>query len=559
MPLTVADIECWDAGDVREVFHAATSRAQAVFDAADGLATLPAFETWGGESAEAAREAIGRTRKDLDAHGNEALAVANAARGAADNIERVKSELATLKADAAALGMEIDPVAGRVLPGPKIRNPMEAELKRAQLQPRLDKIVAEANLVDMALANAIHMAAGSTPIPAAPHDNRPDVQAALDNPLPEDPMAFHDLWTTLSPEEKDWLYSQDHNLGNHPGMPFGGGGADAGKDFYNRLHLDELQQAAQADVERMQARFDELAAQAYTGDHSSPTGSELNTLATQLGAARHQLDGYQAVRGALEAKDGVPRYLALIDDQGHAAVAIGNPDTAKRTATFVPGTGQDMAAFQGSDRKSWDMYQAALKADRTLNSGDVSVTTWMGYDRPMDLTQAAWPDRAENGGAALDAYVNGIHASHVGPVAIDTVIGHSYGSTLLGGAATDGNLLAADNVIAVGSPGMLTEHAGDLALDPGAHVYSMTARNDVISLVTDMTLGADPYGTDFGATRLWANPGPALPYSGGVLPSVAAHSSYWDEGNPGLANMGAIIAGRPPGQIVTPDGMVTSQ
>ena len=61
MTLTVADIGRWDAGDVREVFHAATSRAQAAFDAADGLAELPAFETWGGEAADAAREAIRRT------------------------------------------------------------------------------------------------------------------------------------------------------------------------------------------------------------------------------------------------------------------------------------------------------------------------------------------------------------------------------------------------------------------------------------------------------------------------------------------------------------------
>ncbi|WP_445170158.1 hypothetical protein ACTXG7_13045 [Mycolicibacterium sp. Dal123E01] len=167
MTLTVADIERWNADDVRAVFHAASSRAQASFDAADGLASLPAFQTWGGEAAEAAKAAIGQTRKDLDAHGNESLAVADAARGAADNIERIKSELASLKADAESLGMEIDPISDTVLPGPKVRNPMEAELKQEQLQPRLDKIVAESNLVDMALANAIAMAVGKTPIPSA--------------------------------------------------------------------------------------------------------------------------------------------------------------------------------------------------------------------------------------------------------------------------------------------------------------------------------------------------------------------------------------------------------
>ncbi|SBS75335.1 conserved hypothetical protein [uncultured Mycobacterium sp.] len=203
MTLTVADIERWNAGDVREVFHAATSRAQAAHDAANGLANLPAFTSWGGESAAAAKEAIGQTRKDLDAHGNEAIAVANAARSAADNIERIKSDLASLKADAESLGMEIDPVSGTVLPGPKIRDPMEVELKQAQLQPRLNKIVTEANLVDMALANAINMAGGKTPIPSsaaagtAPPAQPADVGGALDQiagaPVPTDaptPVVF---------------------------------------------------------------------------------------------------------------------------------------------------------------------------------------------------------------------------------------------------------------------------------------------------------------------------------------------------------------------------------
>lgn len=149
-----------------------------------------------------------------------------------------------------------------------------------------------------------------------------------------------------------------------------------------------------------------------------------------------------------------------------------------------------------------------------------------------------------------------MHASHVGPPAIDTVIGHSYGSSVVGGAASGGNDLAADNIIAVGSPGMLVDHAGDLNLGAGSQVYSMTARNDIISLATDATLGADPYGPAYGATRLWTDPGPSWDPTG-IIGDVAAHSSYWDVGNPGLDNLGAIIAGQPPVQIVTPEGRVT--
>ena len=79
MSISVEEIDRWDAGDVREVFHATRSRAEAAREAADGIAELPAFGSWGGGASEAAKNALGRTRLDLDAHGNESLAVARAA------------------------------------------------------------------------------------------------------------------------------------------------------------------------------------------------------------------------------------------------------------------------------------------------------------------------------------------------------------------------------------------------------------------------------------------------------------------------------------------------
>ena len=553
MTVSVEEIDRWDAGDVREVFHATRSRAEAAREAANGIAELPAFGSWGGAASEAAKESIGRTRLDLDAHGDEALAVARAASAAADDVEQVKSRLMQLRAEAERLGMVIDPVGNTIEPGPGAAgaDPMEIALKQMQLQPQLDAILTEAARVDRELAQAINMAIGEAPTPEGPHTNDPALQEALSKPLPEDPQQFHDLWARLDQEEKDWLYARDHSIGNHPGIPF------LDRDTYNQRHLDELMTTTQGNVDRMQQRFDELSRRVYTGDTSAATGNELATLGPQLLAARHQLDGYRTVNGVLDTKDGLPRYLALVDEQGHAAVSIGNPDTASRTATFVPGTGQDLAAFEGSDRKSEAMFRATLFADPSLTANDVAVTTWMGYDRPMDLTEAAWPGRAEVGGAGLDSFVNGMHASHQGAVpAIDTVIGHSYGSTLVGGAATGDNHLAAENVIAVGSPGMLVDHAGDLNLDAGSQVYSMTARNDIISLVTDMTLGANPFTEDFGATRLWSNPGPSWDPTG-LIGDVAAHSSYWDsQENPALDNMGSIIAGLPPVQIVTPQGVV---
>jgi Alpha/beta hydrolase len=542
--LTVIDIDRWSAEAVREVFHAAGARGRATLDASRQLGSLAVLDSWEGATAEARNHTNASIRQDLDAHGNEALTVARAAGNAADGIEHVQSELRTLRHDAAELNMTIDGPTNKVTPNSASNGPpMEALIAERQLQPRLDAILAEANTVDQELASAINIADGDAPIPPGPHDNRPEIYDALCKPLPDDPKKFAALWNRLTPDEKDWLYSQEHDIGNRDGMPWDPPD-HLGRDHYNRLHLPELEQQAQADVDWMQRGVDEM----LTG-HNVDDGA-LYALQSQLAAARNQLEGYKAVEAGLDRDDGVTRYLGLLDEFGHGAVAINNPDTATRNAIFVPGTGEALARLQFSDSKSLAMYQAALNADPSLKPGDVAVTTWMGYDRPMGLGQAEFPDSARAGAGNLDAFESGLRSSHVGLASIDTVIGYSYGSTLVGAAASGGHQLEADNVIAVGSPGVLVDRAADLHLDPGAHVYAMRARNDIIGparVATEWTLGGDPTAPNFGAIRLAADPGPSGPMG---TPTVDAHSSYWDPGNSALDNIGAVIAGLPPPHIV---------
>jgi hypothetical protein len=542
--LTVADIDRWNAEAVREVFHAAGARGHATLEAAQELASLVVFDGWQGATAQARRHSSASIRLDLDAHGNESLAVARAAGRAADDIAQVQSKLSVLRRDVAELQMTIDCRTDKVVPSSSFDGPpTSALIAGIQLQRRLDAIVAEANSADRELAYAIDMADGDRPTPPGPHDNRPLIQDSLSRPLPDDPKQFSELWNQLSPEEKDWLYRQDHDIGNHAGMPWDSPD-HLGRDHYNRVHLAELIQQSQCDVTRIQHDIDQLTAEPNVDDGA------LYALQSQLAAARKHLAGYQSVQASLQSADGPKRYLGLLDEFGHGAVSIANPDTARRNAIFVPGTGQDLSRLTFSDEKALAMYAAALAADPGLEPGDVSVTTWMGYDRPMDLSRAAFPQPAQAGADRFAAFENGQRASHVGAPSVDTMIGHSYGSTVIGAAAAGGRHLDADNVIAVGSPGMLVDRAGRLNLHPGGNVFVMRAVNDVIDvggIVTEWTLGADPVDPGFGARRLAADPGPAGPFG---LPSVAAHSSYWSGGNKALANFGAVIAGVPPPYLV---------
>ena len=537
--LTVADIDRWSADAVREVFYATVARGQATLEAARQLDSLAVFDTWQGATAQARRHANASLRLDLDAHGNESLAVARAAGKAADDIAQVQSALNTLRRDAAELAMTIDRVTNTVMPISNFSgSPMAALITEMQLQHRLDAIVAQADSADRELAGAIDMADGDRPVPAGPHDNRPRIQDALSGPLPDDPKQFNALWDQLSPEEKDWLYSQDHSIGNHPGMPWDPPD-HLGKDHYNRLHLSDLELQSRSDVDRIQHDIDALTSMPHGDDVAS------YALRSQLNAASHRLGGYAAVRATLDST-GPRRYLGLLDDSGRGAVSIGNPDTAARNAVFVPGTGQGLTRLSFSDEKALAMFNATLSADPALRPSDVAVTTWMGYDRPMDLSRAAFPQPADGGADRLDAFENGQRASHVGAASIDTVVGHSYGSTVVGAAASRGHHLDADNVIAVGSPGMLVDRADRLDLRTHGNVYVMRAENDAISMggiLTEWTLGADPAAPRFGARHLAADPGPAGPFG---LHSIGAHSSYWLDGNTALKNFGAVIAGLPP-------------
>ncbi len=533
MSVTLADVDRWDPSAVREVATALGKRGASADEVKSGLSRLPLIASWQGSGGDAARAALDKLSTHLAAHADEMASIAASTNKAADEIDSVRQRLQAIYRDASAERFDVDRASGAVTPLDKTRagDPMYF-LQQMDLENRIAKVLADANAADADLARAITTAGSDATGPA---EDRPDVRAALAGHMPDDPKQFHDLWERLTPEEKDWLYQQDHSIGNHGGMPF------VDRNHYNQMHLDELARANQADLDRLRAAHPDWA----KGGSGAPS-EEWQQWNSQWQAANKTHQQYEQVRKALQSPDGLPRLLGTLDDRGHAAVSINNPDTARRDATFVPGTGQDLGRLEFSTSKSEQMLQATLRADPSLRPQDVSVTTWMGYDRPMNVfTDAPSPSYAHNGAQALDDFQAGMRASHndlaAGGPSINTVIGHSYGSTLVGAAGLDGHHLDANNVVAVGSPGILAQHASDLNLDPGAHVFASRAENDIIGIATYATLGPDPMSANFGGIPFEAAPGPAGPFG---LPTIDAHSSYWSAGNPALDNMGRIIAGQ---------------
>ena len=113
-----------------------------------------------------------------------------------------------------------------------------------------------------------------------------------------------------------------------------------------------------------------------------------------------------------------------------------------------------------------------------------------------------------------------------------TVLGHSYGSVVVGEAASHGDGLAVDDVITAGSPGMSVNTAWDLHLDP-RHVWAGGAADDPMTGGPGSIPGVhdnEPTDQDFGANRYHVD--------------TSGHSGYWEPDSVSLRNQAAVVVGQ---------------
>ncbi|MFF0659236.1 alpha/beta hydrolase [Micromonospora tulbaghiae] len=245
-------------------------------------------------------------------------------------------------------------------------------------------------------------------------------------------------------------------------------------------------------------------------------------------------------------------YLLSVDPTGDgtAAVAIGNPDTAGHTAVLVPGVGSELDGIRGLINRASLLQDTAVKLDPT--GPPVAVVAWLGYDTPSvdaDIVTAPFGGKSEAGARALDGFVDGLRAAHDSSPSHLTVIGHSYGSTVLGEAASTGDGIAADDAIAVGSPGMRVENADDFNLD-ARHVWAGAASDDTFVARPEQNArwltGVPIVGGWFadGAVGIHG-PAPHNPEFGGNVLDVdtSGHSDYWRPNSQVLNSQAAVIIG----------------
>jgi hypothetical protein len=243
---------------------------------------------------------------------------------------------------------------------------------------------------------------------------------------------------------------------------------------------------------------------------------------------------------------------------------VGDPDVAGSVLTHVPGMTADLASFGVELARA---ESVARHAERLSPGTATSAVAWLDYDAPDFVHEAAGAGQAQAAAVTLRRFQDGLHATHDGPPARWTVLGHSYGSLVVGAAAA-GPGLAADGVVFVGSPGVGADTVADLHV-PAGQVWSTTSRSDVIQygpvapggLLGDVALSSVLPGAGavlaFGTPEddLWFGRNPSDPGFGARVfgsQASAGHLGYWDPGHPALDNLARITLGGTHQDLVTP-------
>jgi hypothetical protein len=457
---------------------------------------------WSGAAARAAADRITRLRRSLVVFRLLCWQADQAISEFATALDRGRALLSRAMAAAARGGLVIDDD-GTVRGGPA-----------AAVTPDLTAAISVAGRADAVAAARLEALVHDPARPPGPE--RPACTAT--------PAEVRRWWAGLTPGEQRWL------LADEPGWLAPLDGIPAGdRDAANRLLLDDRR----AEVER-------AAATAH--------GHEL----ARLRGLRRGLD---ALADRLADGDGPRAYLLRLDltEEGRVVVALGDPDHADNVLTHVPGMTSELASFTGELTRA---ARVATRATEVSPAASTSAVLWLDYDAPDFLGEAASARRAVAAAPVLRHFQAGLRATHQGPAAHQTVVGHSYGSLVVGEAAA-GAGFDADDVVFVGSPGVGVGSAAQLHV-PAGHVWSSTSSSDIIQyaavgprgVVDALTRTAVFPGALIAPERyLWFGRNPSDPTFGAHVFTTqpdAGHLGYWDPGRPALDALAAIALGRSP-------------
>ncbi|MFD9888493.1 alpha/beta hydrolase [Amycolatopsis sp. NPDC059027] len=338
-------------------------------------------------------------------------------------------------------------------------------------------------------------------------------------PKGADPKTVAAWWKGLTPEQRQYAISYNYReIGNLNGVPA------TDRDKANRVALSVDQHSDNPDVRR-NAQAVVAALREGAGHRDPVTGQPVVT----------QLYLYEPSK---------------FGGKGRIAISVGDLDTAANTSVYVPGISNNATTLPSTNGEPGGVTNAGniYREARNATPGkSAAVLAWFGYDIPPAAPDPTVVSEgpATEGGGYLANDLAGLRAIRGGNQPHLTVVGHSYGSTVVGHAGSDHHAYTAkDDVVLVGSigAGAGTTNAAQIHPDAPDRVYVGTASHDKIAQIGGLratganTHGANPTDLSFGAHRFRAETTEPLPWD--------AHGHYFtDQNREALYNVSAIVAG----------------
>lgn len=346
-------------------------------------------------------------------------------------------------------------------------------------------------------------------------------------------------WKGLSPEEQAaWSSLRPDAVGALDGLP------STVRDEANRIVFEEKRGELQMELDSIPKppanEWTWITAGMYPSKvHTDEWMEWHNKYGDRYEQLNKSLNGMKSIQERFDSTGvkGLPEAYLLgfsAEGNGRAIVANGNPDTADHQAVYVPGTTSNLGGIGGDINRMVNVWRVA---DGAPGDDSVSTITWLGYDAPQNIVKdSPFSHYADDGAPAYNRFLDGLDASRT--VESDphrTAIGHSYGTTLIGSAARQGDLNV-DDVILAGSPGVQVSKAEQMDV-PEGHVWNQEADWDFVPDIGRFGHG----GTDWDGP--WTIPSDERFGANQMTTDTEGHSDYWKENTESLRNQGLVVAG----------------
>ncbi|WP_131333586.1 alpha/beta hydrolase [Schaalia vaccimaxillae] len=402
--------------------------------------------------------------------------------------------------------------------------------------------IAEATSVDSAYNARLKAVANGTYVSTETHlSTSPGLDDRPDSSWSTTEVAM--WWAALDVADQKALMADPFNwelLGNTDGLPA------AVRDAANRKRLPGMIDDAQREYDAAKTKWDEIS------KDFELSSEQMKSYYDAWLKAEERLTELRTVESTLTlSKSSDPLSLLVLDgtsgERLKAAVAVGDVDSAKHVATFVPGMTTNVTDSLAAYTTDMVRLRKAT-ADNIygVSRSDVGTIAWLGYDAPQSVLSAAMTQKAHAGANSLTPFLEGMNASRTtsGTDPHLTLLGHSYGSTTSGFAMSQMDADVVDDFIMFGSPGSGVQSVSEYAIDQGSVFVSGVPEGDWVQGVgPDAAFGINPMRLE-GVEHLSNDATGSANYQDFGFDPFRNHSTYLDDDTQTLYDISKVVGGR---------------